>query len=80
MLRWRCDDRMMHECYRGGLKAPRIIQEGFNEATILSLVATGLGVGWVLGSARWRCPKTVCHPARGRFEHAPDPRPIVPKG
>src|SRR5438445_1815862 len=52
-------DRMMHECYRGGLWAPRIIQEGFNEATILSLVSTGLGVGWVLGSARWRCPKTV---------------------
>jgi DNA-binding transcriptional LysR family regulator len=52
-------DRMMHECYRGGLRAPRIIQEGFNEATILSLVSTGLGVGWVLGSARWRCPKTV---------------------
>jgi DNA-binding transcriptional LysR family regulator len=52
-------DRMMDECYRGGLKAPRIIQEGFNEATILSLVSTGLGVGWVLGSARWRCPKTV---------------------
>jgi DNA-binding transcriptional LysR family regulator len=52
-------DRMMHECYRGGLRAPRIIQEGLNEATILSLVSTGLGVGWVLGSARWRCPKTV---------------------
>jgi DNA-binding transcriptional LysR family regulator len=52
-------DRMMHECYRGGLRAPRIMQEGFNEATILSLVSTGLGVGWVLGSARWRCPKTV---------------------
>jgi len=52
-------DRMMHECFRGGLKAPHIIQEGFNEATILSLVSTGLGVGWVLGSARWRCPKTV---------------------
>jgi DNA-binding transcriptional LysR family regulator len=52
-------DRMMHECYRGGLRAPRIIQEGFNEATILSLVSTGMGVGWVLGSARWRCPKTV---------------------
>ena len=49
-------DRMMHECFRGGLKAPHIIQEGFNEATILSLVSTGLGVGWVLGSARWRCP------------------------
>jgi DNA-binding transcriptional LysR family regulator len=52
-------DRMMLECYRGGLRAPLIIQEGFNEATILSLVSTGLGVGWVLGSARWRCPKTV---------------------
>src|SRR6266849_3916206 len=52
-------DRMMHECYRGGLKSPRIVQEGLNEATILSLVATGLGVGWVLGTARWRCPKSV---------------------
>jgi DNA-binding transcriptional LysR family regulator len=52
-------DRMMLECYRGGLRAPLIIQEGVNEATILSLVSTGLGVGWVLGSARWRCPKTV---------------------
>ena len=32
---------------------------GLNEATILSFVATGLGVGWVLGTARWRCPETV---------------------
>ena len=52
-------DRLMHECYRGGLKSPRIVQEGLNEATILSLVSTGLGVGWVLGTARWRCPETV---------------------
>jgi DNA-binding transcriptional LysR family regulator len=52
-------DRLMHECYRGGLKSPRIVQEGLNEATILSLVSTGLGVGWVLGSARWRSPQTV---------------------
>ena len=52
-------DRLMHECFRGGLKSPRIVQEGLNEATILSLVATGLGVGWVLGTARWRCPKSV---------------------
>jgi DNA-binding transcriptional LysR family regulator len=52
-------DRLMHECYRGGLKSPHIVQEGLNEATILSLVSTGLGVGWVLGSARWRCPETV---------------------
>src|SRR5713226_264694 len=52
-------DHLMHECYRGGLKSPRIVQEGLNEATILSLVATGLGVGWVLGTARWRCPEAV---------------------
>jgi DNA-binding transcriptional LysR family regulator len=52
-------DRMMHECYRGGLKSPRVVQEGLNEATILSVVSSGLGVGWVLGTARWRCPETV---------------------
>ena len=52
-------DNLMRECYRGGLKSPRIVQEGLNEATILSLVSTGLGVGWVLGTARWRCPSTV---------------------
>ena len=52
-------DRLMNECQRGGLTSPRIVQEGLNEATILSLVSTGLGVGWVLGSARWRCPETV---------------------
>jgi DNA-binding transcriptional LysR family regulator len=52
-------DQMMVACYRGGLKSPRIVQEGLNEATILSLVSTGLGVGWVLATARWRCPATV---------------------
>jgi DNA-binding transcriptional LysR family regulator len=52
-------DQMMAACYRGGLKSPRIVQEGLNEATILSLVSTGLGVGWVLATARWRCPATV---------------------
>ena len=52
-------DQMMRECYRGGLKSPRIIQEGVNEPTILSLVSTGMGVGWVLATARWRCPESV---------------------
>jgi DNA-binding transcriptional LysR family regulator len=52
-------DRLMHECYRGGLRSPRIVQEGLNEATILSLVSSGLGVGWVVGSARWRSPESV---------------------
>jgi len=52
-------DQMMEACYRGGLKSPRIVQEGNNEATILSLVSTGLGVGWVLETARWRSLPTV---------------------
>jgi DNA-binding transcriptional LysR family regulator len=52
-------DRLMRECFRGGLRSPRIVQEGKDEATILSLVATGLGVGWVLATSRWRRPKSV---------------------
>jgi DNA-binding transcriptional LysR family regulator len=63
-------DRMMHACFRGGLKSPRIVQEGFDESTVLGLVATGLGVAWVLGTARWRRPKRCCHCARGRFQRA----------
>ena len=42
-----------------GLKSPRIVQEGLNEATILSLVSHGMGVGWVNGTARGRCPESV---------------------
>jgi DNA-binding transcriptional LysR family regulator len=52
-------DRLVHECFRGGLNSPHIVQEGKDEATILSLVATGLGVGWVLETARLRRPKSV---------------------
>jgi DNA-binding transcriptional LysR family regulator len=52
-------DRLQQECIRRGLKSPRIVQEGLDEATILSLVANGLGVGWVMGTARWRCPRSV---------------------
>jgi DNA-binding transcriptional LysR family regulator len=52
-------DQLMHECFRGGLKSPRIVQEGLNESTILSLVSHGMGVGWVNGTARWRCPGSV---------------------
>jgi DNA-binding transcriptional LysR family regulator len=52
-------DRLMHACFRGGLKSPRIVQEGLHESTILGLVATGLGVAWVLGTAGWRRPEGV---------------------
>jgi hypothetical protein len=34
-------DRLTHECYRGGLKSPRIVHEGLNEATILSSFRRG---------------------------------------
>src|SRR5260370_39195465 len=49
----------MFKCYRGGMKSPSIVQEGVNEPTLLSLVSTGMGVGWVLATARWRCPESV---------------------
>lgn len=52
-------DRLMQECSRGGLKAPNIVQEGVNEATIMSLVLHGVGVAFVTDNARWRCPKGV---------------------
>src|SRR5258706_1138475 len=52
-------DRLMHECFRGGLKSPHIVQEGVNEATILSLVSCGLGVAFVSRATRWRCPESV---------------------
>jgi DNA-binding transcriptional LysR family regulator len=52
-------DRLMNECLRGGLKTPHIVQEGVNEATILSLVSCGLGVAFVSSATRWRCPQGV---------------------
>ena len=52
-------DRLMHACFRGGLKSPRIVQEGVNEATILSLVSCGLGVAFVSSATRRRCPDSV---------------------
>lgn len=52
-------DRLMRECSRGGLKHPRIVQEAWDEATILSLVLHRTGVGIVVDTARWRCPEGV---------------------
>jgi len=52
-------DRLMHACFRGGLKSPHVVQEGVNEATILSLVSCGLGVAFVSSATRWRCPGSV---------------------
>ena len=52
-------DRLMHECYRGGLRTPHIVQEAGNEATILSLVSCRMGVAFVSEATRWRCPESV---------------------
>jgi len=52
-------DQLMRACFRGGLKSPQIVQEGVNEATILSLVSCGLGVAFVSSATRWRCPESV---------------------
>lgn len=52
-------DRLMHECFRGGLKAPHIVQEAVDQATMLSLVSCRLGVAFVGDATRWRCPAGV---------------------
>lgn len=52
-------DRLLQACSRGGLTAPRIVQEAVDQATMLSLVACRLGVAFVTDATRWRCPKDV---------------------
>lgn len=52
-------DRLMRECFRGGLKSPYIVQEAGDQATLLSLVSCRLGVGFVNEATRWRCPEGV---------------------
>lgn len=41
------------------LQSPRIVQEASNEASILTLVTQSMGVGFVVETARWRCPDGV---------------------
>ena len=52
-------DRLMQACSRGGLNAPRIVQEAVDQATLLSLVTCRLGVAFVSDATRWRCPRDV---------------------
>jgi DNA-binding transcriptional LysR family regulator len=52
-------DRMMENCFAGGLRSPRIVQEADDQATILSLVSCRLGVALVSDSTQWQCPKGV---------------------
>ena len=52
-------DRLMAACIRGGLAAPRIVQETAIETMRLSLVQCGVGVAFVTSDSRWRCPPGV---------------------
>jgi DNA-binding transcriptional LysR family regulator len=52
-------DGLMHECFRGDLKSPRIVQEGVDQAMTLSLVACRIGCTFVADEARWQCPRGV---------------------
>jgi DNA-binding transcriptional LysR family regulator len=52
-------DRLMAACIRGGLTAPRIIQETAIENMRLSLVQCRVGVAFVTSDSRWRCPPGV---------------------
>jgi DNA-binding transcriptional LysR family regulator len=52
-------DEMMQACARGGLKAPRIIQEAPDRETVLGLVQCRIGIAWLTETTRWHCPRGV---------------------
>src|SRR5690348_7422643 len=61
-------DRPMHACFRGGLRSARIIQEGVNKATILSLASAGLDVApkpAILRLASFNLPRKEPDRAKG---------------
>jgi len=53
------DDQLMHECARGGLSAPHIVQEATDRDTLLSLVQHRIGIAWMTESIRWHCPRDI---------------------
>jgi DNA-binding transcriptional LysR family regulator len=52
-------DQMMQACARGGLSAPRIVQEATDRDTQLGLVQCRIGLAWLTASTRWHCPRGV---------------------
>lgn len=52
-------DQLMRECSRGGLAAPRVVQEAPDRDTLLGLVQCRIGLCWVGQSVRWHCPRGV---------------------
>jgi DNA-binding transcriptional LysR family regulator len=68
-------DQMMEACYRGGLKSPRIVQEGNNEANRVDRAGCGMG-SW---NRTLAVPCNRCHLACGRFESSSAARAGVEK-
>ena len=52
-------DQLMQACLRGGLRAPRIVQEAADRDTVLGLVQCGIGVSWLNEAVRWHCPRGI---------------------
>ena len=52
-------DQLMRGCLRGGLNAPRVVQEAPDRDTLLGLVQCRIGLCWVGESVRWHCPRGV---------------------
>jgi len=52
-------DRMMRACARGGLSAPRIVQQATDRDTNLGLVQCRIGIAWMTESTRWHCPRGI---------------------
>lgn len=52
-------DRMIRACARGGVRAPRIVQEATDRDTNLGLVLCGIGLSWQPETVRWHCPRGI---------------------
>ncbi len=52
-------DQLMQACARGGLSAPRIVQETTDRDTQLGLVQCRIGIAWQTESTRWHCPRGI---------------------
>ena len=52
-------DDLMQACARGGLSAPRIVQEATDRDTQLGLVQCRIGIAWLTESTRWHCPRGI---------------------
>jgi DNA-binding transcriptional LysR family regulator len=53
------DDRLRQACARGGLSAPRIVQQATDRDTVLGLVQCRIGIAWLTESTRWHCPRGI---------------------